>query len=168
MEEEHFRLQVLIDQHLKPGKIDDFISYWEGHEAEASAQSALNNGFELLDKFTSNNSETMNSSASVNVSFDARRALPWVDFVTTYLSQTRSFFFTGFQSITSDMNTQGETGITEYAQGRIAANANKRLKDNETKRERNQRTKSPKDKTKRQKTPKKKKTKKEKDLRQRD
>ncbi len=67
MEEEHFRLQVLIDQHLKPEKNEDFISFLEGHEAEASAQSALNNGFELLDTFTSNNSETMNSSASVNV-----------------------------------------------------------------------------------------------------
>ena len=70
----------------------------------------------------------MNSSASVNVAFDARRALPWVDYVTTYLSQTRSFFFTGFQSNTLNMNTQGETGITEYAQGRIAANANKGLR----------------------------------------
>ncbi len=56
MEEEHFRLQVLIDQHLQPEKIDDFISYWEGHEAKASAQSALNNEFELLETFTSNNS----------------------------------------------------------------------------------------------------------------
>ena len=128
VEEEHFRLQVLIDQHLRPGKIAVFTIYWEGHEAQVSAQSALNNGLELLDTFTSNNSETMNSSASVNVAFDARRALPWVDYVTTYLSQTRSFFFTGFQSNTLNMNTQGETGITEYAQGRIAANANKGLR----------------------------------------
>jgi hypothetical protein len=85
-EEVDFQLQVLIDQHLRPEKLDDFISYWEGNEAEVSAYSTLNNGFKPLDTFTSNNSETMNSSASVNVAFDARIALPWVDFVTTYLS----------------------------------------------------------------------------------
>ena len=120
----NYRLGKLQEHHLKPEKINDFISYWESHEELCSAQSALTNGFNVLDTFTSNNAETKNSNDSINTTAFAARSLPWIDYLTTSLSKARTFFATGLQNISAEMRTSGRDGITIYAAGRISAATN--------------------------------------------
>jgi hypothetical protein len=79
----------------KPDKADEFLEYWELRKALASGATGLKDGLELLNMFTSNNSETLNSATSINVVTDAARGLPWVDYVTHLLSACRTFFYLG-------------------------------------------------------------------------
>jgi hypothetical protein len=85
---------------------------------------------------------------SINVSDHAARSLPWIDYLTTFLSKSRSFFCAGRKALQNELaskallimppfiiiimnsiNTlQGELGICNYATEHIASTAAKGLK----------------------------------------
>ena len=94
-EEQEYRLSTLISHHLRAEKVDTFREYWKTHEACCSAESCIDDGIQSLGTFTSNNSETLNSADSINNVPDAKRSLPWVDYVTTSMTKCRNFLFLG-------------------------------------------------------------------------
>ena len=63
----NYFLAQLLQRDIKPDKADEFLEYWELHKALASGATGLQDGLELLNMFTSNNSETLNSATSINV-----------------------------------------------------------------------------------------------------
>lgn len=119
-EMEEKALSVLRDHHLKPEAEDAFLQYWHLHSDRCSGQSAVDEGIDILNHFTSNNSETINSSGSINKSFQPHRAMPWVDFVMHNLSKTRSFFADGQRSTVKAIAHRGSHGLSNYAIEKIA------------------------------------------------
>ena len=59
-DEETYTYSILRQHHLKADKEADFNTYWREHCSQCSAISALSENINLLDHFTSNNSESQN------------------------------------------------------------------------------------------------------------